>query len=484
MTAASHRIDTDTLRRGACPSLAAPMQTGDGLLVRLRPVAPALTAEDLLALASLARETGNGLIEITARGNIQLRGLTSASMPRLAQGLAAAGIVPQTGVAIETPALSGIDPSEIADATPMADALRAAIAVAGLTLAPKLAIVVDGGGVLSLADMVADIRLDAVEMSDALVWRLAVGGDRETARFVAVLAAESAVDGTMAVVAALAAIGPAARGRDLDVPALAADLPFSPVGRRWPEGSDEGACSPVGVGAPPSSRCRDLLPGGEQEAKSWFQSGLRHPIGKHNIGGHPVLGVAPAYGQVHADRLAALIQSLSACGATEFRLAPHRTLLVRGLSEEGLVAAQGAAEREGFWCTENAPGRSVSICAGAAGCASASFDTHAAADAVVAHAAGLLDGSVDVHISGCPKGCAHPARAAVTLCGTAGGVGLVVNGKASDPALATVPAEGFVPAIQRLGALLRNRRAGSETARTLLDRTAPDTIVSAYQGHP
>ncbi|MXN52680.1 precorrin-3B synthase [Shinella sp. AETb1-6] len=484
MTAASHRIDTDTLRRGACPSLAAPMQTGDGLLVRLRPVAPALTANDLLALAGLARETGNGLIEITARGNIQLRGLTGASVPRLAQGLAAAGIVPQTGVAIETPALSGIDPSEIADATPMADALRAAIAAAGLTLAPKLAIVVDGGGVLSLADMVADIRLDAIEANEGVVWRLAVGGDRETARSVGVLAAESAVDGTMAVVAALAAIGPAARGRDLDVPALAADLPFSPVGRRWPEGSDEGACSPVGVCAPPSSRCRDLLPGGEQEAKSWFKSGLRHPIGKHNIGGHPVLGVAPAYGQVHADRLAALIQSLSACGATEFRLAPHRTLLVRGLSEEGLVAAQGAAEREGFWCTDQAPGRSVSICAGAAGCASASFDTHAAADAVVAHAAGLLDGSVDVHISGCPKGCAHPARAAVTLCGTAGGVGLVMNGKASDPALATVPAEGFMPAIRRLGALLRNRRAESETAKTLLDRTAPDTIVSAYQGHP
>lgn len=248
MTAAPYRIDT--LRRGACPSLAAPMQTGDGLLVRLRPAAPALTADDLLALAGLARETGNGLIEITARGNIQLRGLTGASVPRLAQGLAAAGIVPQTGVAIETPALSGIDPSEIADATPMADALRAAIAAAGLTLAPKLAIVVDGGGVLSLADMVADIRLDAVEMNDALVWRLSVGGDRETARFVAVLAAESAVDGTMAVVAALAAIGPATRGRDLDVPALAADLPFSPVGRTWPEGSGEGACSPVGVCAP------------------------------------------------------------------------------------------------------------------------------------------------------------------------------------------------------------------------------------------
>ncbi|UNK38297.1 precorrin-3B synthase [Shinella sp. H4-D48] len=450
MTAASHRIDTNTLRRGACPSITAPMQTGDGLLVRLRPVSAALSAQDLLALADIARRHGNGLIEITARGNIQLRGLTDASVPRLAADLAAAGIETRTGVAVEVPPLSGVDPSEIADATPIADALRNAIAAAALTLAPKLAIVVDGGGVLSLSDMVADIRLDAIETNEGALWRLAIGGDRETTRSVALLPSDAVIDGTMAVVSALAAAGPATRGRDLDVPTLSANLS---------EG-DKG-----------------------QEAISWFKSGPRHPVGKHHIGGRLVLGVAPAYGQVHADRLAALVQSLSACGAMEFCLAPHRTLLVCGLSEEGLAAAQGAAEREGFWCTDKAPGRSVSICAGAAGCASASFDTHAAADAVVAHAAGLLDGSVDIHISGCPKGCAHPARAAVTLCGTADGVGLVLNGKASDPALATVPADGFVPAIQRLGALLRNRRAESETAKSLLDRTAPDTIVSAYQGH-
>lgn len=436
--------DPGTLRRGACPSLAAPMRTGDGFLVRLRPVAVALMADDLLALADLARETGNGLIEITARGNIQLRGLTLGTVPRLAEGLEAAGIVPQTGVAIETPALSGIDPSEIADATPIADVLRNAIADVALTLAPKLAIVVDGGGVLSLADMVADIRLDAVETNDAVAWRLSAGGDRETAQPIALLSSETVVEGAMTVVAALAAAGAGTRGRDLDAEALVArfNMPALPLA--------------------------GIIP--------------THPIGVHRIDGAPVLGVSPAYGQMHADRLAALVRSLSSCGATEFRLAPHRTLLVRGLSEAALAAAQDAAQREGFWCTNKAPGRSISICAGAAGCASASFDTHAAADALVAYAADLLDGTVDVHVSGCPKGCAHPARAAVTLCGTADGVGLVVNGKASDPALSTVSADGLVPAIQRLGALSRNCRDSQETAKSLIDRTAPATFVFAYQG--
>jgi precorrin-3B synthase len=439
---ATFALERSALRRGACPSLATPMQTGDGLLVRLRPVAAALTARDLHALAGLAREHGNGLIEITARGNVQLRGLSADTVPHLAAGLSADGIVPQTGVAIEVPPLAGIDPSEIADAAPVAEALRRAVAGAGLQLAPKLAIVIDGGGQLNLGDTVADIRLDAVAQAEGFVWRLSVGGDRTTAKAVALLTLEAVIDDTMTVVEALSAIGPAARGRDLDVKALGGN----PV--------------PLALPAVPS----------------------QHPLGLHDIGGEIVLGLAPAYGQMHADHLAALLDGLSACGAVEFRLAPHRTLLVRGLSEATLGAARAHADREGFWSSADAPGRAISICAGAAGCASGTFDTHAAADAMVAHADTLLDGSVDVHISGCPKGCAHPAGAAVTLCGTVAGIGLVAHGRAGDTPAATVSPETLEPAIQRIGTLLRARRGENETARSLLDRTAPATLASAYQG--
>lgn len=445
VTLALDRCDTGARRRGACPSIATPMQTGDGLLVRLRPVAPALMADDLLALADLARVHGNGLIEITARGNLQLRGLTEASVPHLAAGLAAAGIVPQTGVAIEVPPLAGIDRSEIADATPVADALRTAISQASFTLAPKLSIVVDGGGLLSLADMVADLRLDAVLADGGMAWRLSVGGDRQKATSVALLSQDRALDGAMAIIAALAAIGPAARGRDLNVAALAKTLGVTPT----------------------------------QTAPAHLST---HPLGAHRIGSETVLGLAPAYGQMQADRLAALVAGLSACGAVEFRLAPHRSLLVRGLCDETLAAARACADREGFWNRDNAPGRTISICAGAAGCASASFDTRVAADALVAEAGVLLDGSVDMHVSGCPKGCAHPASAAVTLCGTAAGVGLILNGRASDAPSALIPAGDVKPAIQRFGSVLRARRAEGETARKMLDRTPPAVLLSAYQG--
>ena len=45
--------------RGACPALAAPMSTGDGLLVRLRPAGGALTLPQFRALARAAAAHGH-----------------------------------------------------------------------------------------------------------------------------------------------------------------------------------------------------------------------------------------------------------------------------------------------------------------------------------------------------------------------------------------------------------------------------------------
>ena len=47
---------------------------------------------------------------------------------------------------------------------------------------------------------------------------------------------------------------------------------FSPPGRRWPEGSDEGASSPNISTVAPSSRCRGLLPLGEKKQGSRARS--------------------------------------------------------------------------------------------------------------------------------------------------------------------------------------------------------------------
>ena len=62
-------------RRGACPGLSTPMPTGDGLLARLMPTGT-MTLDAMAGLCAAARRYGNGTIEITSRGSIQVRGLT------------------------------------------------------------------------------------------------------------------------------------------------------------------------------------------------------------------------------------------------------------------------------------------------------------------------------------------------------------------------------------------------------------------------
>lgn len=423
------------------------MQTGDGLLVRLRPTRIGLRPADYLAMAQLAAATGNGLLEVTARGNLQIRGLREETVPTLAAELDDAGITYHQGVAVETPPLSGIDPEEAANAEPLAAAIRAAITAegAGLTLAPKLSIVVDGGGHLNLSDIVADIRLDAVSSGSGLTWRVAVGGDATSARVVGDVDDGVAVAAVLEILRELHRRGASARGRELDPQAL---------------------------------RTRLDLKSPTPKVSVYLRSAS--PVGRHMIGANLVLGIGLAYGQSSAHHLEALVRGLQSLGATEIRLAPHRALLVLGLTHETIDRAAAVADREGFWTRADEPGNAIAVCAGSTGCASGQFDTKAAADLFTSHAAELLDGAMTVHISGCAKGCAHPQAAPLALCGRADGVGLVVDGRAGDEALAIIPTHLLGSAFDQIGLLLRQQRQDSETARQTLERIGASALATAF----
>ncbi len=106
-------------RRGACPGLSAPMPTGDGLLVRLLPIGtiPLAAFADLCAAA---RTYGNGVIEITSRGSIQVRGLSAGSAPRFAAAVAALGIAAQDGIPVHLQCACRTRCAEILDAGALA----------------------------------------------------------------------------------------------------------------------------------------------------------------------------------------------------------------------------------------------------------------------------------------------------------------------------------------------------------------------------
>src|SRR5207248_2757261 len=86
-------------RRGTCPGLSVPMPTGDGLLVRLMPTEP-VPLDAFVAFCEAARRHGNGTIEVSARGSLQVRGLTPPSAPLFAAVVAALEIAAHEGVSV------------------------------------------------------------------------------------------------------------------------------------------------------------------------------------------------------------------------------------------------------------------------------------------------------------------------------------------------------------------------------------------------
>jgi len=69
-------------------------EAADGWLARVRVPGGRLAADALVALAALSEELGNGLVDLTSRANVQLRGLAPDAATALAPRLHAVGLLP------------------------------------------------------------------------------------------------------------------------------------------------------------------------------------------------------------------------------------------------------------------------------------------------------------------------------------------------------------------------------------------------------
>src|SRR3954468_18835961 len=82
------------LRPDACPGALQTHAAADGALARVRVPGGLLTPGQLRVLAAAARDLGDGALELTSRGNLQLRGLAGGAEAELGNRLAAAGLLP------------------------------------------------------------------------------------------------------------------------------------------------------------------------------------------------------------------------------------------------------------------------------------------------------------------------------------------------------------------------------------------------------
>ena len=83
---------TRTRDQDACPGALTVHRAADGALARIRLAGGMISAAQLAALAQAATRFGSSAMELTSRGNIQLRGITDTAA--LADAASAAGLLP------------------------------------------------------------------------------------------------------------------------------------------------------------------------------------------------------------------------------------------------------------------------------------------------------------------------------------------------------------------------------------------------------
>ncbi|HEY6255328.1 MAG TPA: precorrin-3B synthase [Xanthobacteraceae bacterium] len=512
---ANAAIAPPSQRRGACPGLAAPMPTGDGLLVRLACAGTTMGLDAAAALYAAARRYGNGIVEVTARGSIQVRGLSAASAPAFAETVAPLGIDAGDGVAILIDPLAGLEPAPAVDARVLAGVVRSRLAGASFAaaLGPKVSIVIDGGRALHLDAVRADIRLRAAGTR----WQVALGGDATTAMPIGLVA--DAAEAAMRLLEMIARHGPQARAHDLirsqEADALRAAIANLLIDVPGPgvQGADatrEGAAgnSPppcgegLGVGV---ARCGTSeqygttpLPipppqGGRESAAAPPQPDsapvlprpAAEPIGTHALASERfALGIALAFGHTDADALDDLIEAARRAGADGLRTAAGRAMLVIGLAADALQPLAADAARLGFITRRDDPRRNVVACAGAPICASAEIAARSLAPSISAAAAPLLDGSLTIHLSGCPKGCAHPGAAALTIVGRPSGCDLIVGGSARGEPSAGIATESLPAGLARIAAEVARLRQPAETSADTLARLGAERVAAIFGARP
>jgi len=353
------------------------MASGDGLLVRVRPQLARVTVEQAIGLCELAQGLGSGLIDLTNRANLQLRGVTPRHHDAVIEALCSLGLLDADAGREAWPAILVAPCWQTGDDTERIASELAARLGELPVLPPKFGFAVDAGPAPVLADASADVRIERARSGGLIVRADGAAAGHPVTR-------AGAADAALALATWFAAtagsVEPASRRMSRHLLTHPLPLDLKPL-------------------EPPAASAALPRPG-----MSAFG---------------PVYGVA--FGQIDAI---ALVRLLRDSGAAALRLTPHRALILEAGAQrdstEFLTAADDALRR-------------IDACPGAPSCTSATVETRVLARALAPALALAAPGSSpSLHVSGCAKGCARARAADITLVGRNGNFDLVRGGCAWD----------------------------------------------------
>ncbi|MGI5157729.1 precorrin-3B synthase [Microbispora sp. CA-102843] len=384
--------------RDACPGALQVHAAADGALARVRVPGGALTTDALRELAACAGELGNGVIELTSRANVQVRGL--ADPAAFAARMAAAGLLPSATHErvrnIVASPLSGRSATGVLDVRPLVAALDA-----GLCERPALADL-PGRFLFALDDGTGDVLglgADVTLAAHSVGHPVGHPGGHPGGDLTLLLAGEpvSSVTADAAVAVALAAAETfqSIRGDAWRV----AELPDGParIAERLPRS------------APVAPAAADPRKGGVFP----------------QVDGRVAVDVIVPLGRLTTAQ-AGLLADLT---PAEVRLTPWRTVMLPDLVPEAAGPVTAALAGAGLVTDTASPYARLSACTGRPGCAKALADVQADALRWAESGTPGLPGLPElreqpggpVHWAGCERRCGRPRGRVTDVVATPGG---------------------------------------------------------------
>ncbi len=375
---------------GWCPTTRRPMMSGDGLLVRVKPAYGRLDAQALTCLADLSDQFGNGVLDLTSRANLQIRGVSEQAYPALLSSLQTAGL---------------------AGANLKADQLN-------LTLAPFT-------GENSLGWRCADYLYAAADDLPELPAKFGFSVDCGEKRYLTNASADLFIEAASGGGFLLRCAG-STDGLVTDEDNLLTSVRTI---LDWYLGLQAGASGT------PLVRMRKLL---EAHDPPYGATGNLPHAPEHQLAVGPAAGshiIAAPYGQLSAGDLYQLAATNS-----YVQLTTGRMMIVESLPGPDSHLITKPEDKR----------LSMAVCPGAPYCTSASVRTRDLAESLVR--TGAWSGGKTLHISGCAKGCAAPEARDVCVVGQDGGFNIIERGCAwQAPSITGVLTTDILKRLSELG---------------------------------
>ncbi|MEQ5843113.1 precorrin-3B synthase [Paraburkholderia acidicola] len=414
-------ISTALRRASACPALARIVAARDGGLCRIRLPGGVLHAHEAAAIAEAATLYASGVIELTNRANLQLRGVKAGHEAALTARLLQAGLGPQTpdstpdtieaidGIRnVMISPLAGRDPHALCDTRALAAQIL--VLLQGeprfAALSPKFALLLDGGERLMATDHPHDIWLSAMPV------------DNDEPRFAIGFAGYPSLDAGSAL----------ATVTHTDALALLDALLHTFLD----------------LAGPDDTRMRDLLAlhdahtllqraadragialqrGPQVDAWRRTPTDATFRLGAHrqrdpqrwHAGGQPLAG------RIDAATLRDLGALSTRHGDGSLRITPWQSVLLPDLATNSLDAVLAGLRALGFACDPSHPYAAIVACAGSTGCAKSAADTKADAQQLASLLTHDRLTSSGIHLTGCTRSCAAAHCAPHTLLAVATG---------------------------------------------------------------